>query len=137
MDPHTPHQIPIVPGAPQPTPHNEPDIDEEFNEEDYEEDDEDPQAKKKATTWKVGLIVVGLVGLVVACIIGSMQSNSRPTNGYDAKVACENFVKDRLKAPSTADFSHVTYSGGPSTWTVIGAVDAENSFGANGACQDL
>jgi hypothetical protein len=49
---------------------------------------------------------------------------------------CSQFVKDRLKAPASADFAEyrdegtsVTKTG--KTYTVIGYVDAENSFGAN------
>jgi hypothetical protein len=49
---------------------------------------------------------------------------------------CTQFVKDRLKAPATSDFAEyrdegtsVTKTG--KTYTVLGYVDAENSFGAN------
>jgi len=49
---------------------------------------------------------------------------------------CSEFVKDRLKAPASADFAEygaadtaVTKTG--KTYTVLGFVDAENSFGAN------
>ena len=43
---------------------------------------------------------------------------------------CEEWVKAKLKAPSTADFSGQVVSGGPVSWTATGAVDSENSFGA-------
>jgi hypothetical protein len=49
---------------------------------------------------------------------------------------CSQFVKDRLNAPATSDFAEykdegtsVTKQG--KTYTVLGYVDAENSFGAN------
>lgn len=48
-----------------------------------------------------------------------------------AQVVCQQFVEDRLKSPSTADFSdedarHVHGK----RWQVIGSVDSENGFGA-------
>jgi hypothetical protein len=44
-----------------------------------------------------------------------------------AAIACQNLVKDNLRAPSTASFpSFPTVSGD----TIRGAVDAENGFGA-------
>jgi hypothetical protein len=47
----------------------------------------------------------------------------------------ENFIKDQLKAPSTAEFSphgetRVAYNEADDTYTVRGWVDAQNSFGA-------
>lgn len=50
-----------------------------------------------------------------------------------AYIACEDFVEDLLKAPSTADFSGYFGSSVSQTgnrYTVRGTVDAENSFGA-------
>jgi hypothetical protein len=50
---------------------------------------------------------------------------------------CTNFVKDRLKAPATAEFRNyyeedgeVVVTGGPTTYTVASTVDSENGFGA-------
>lgn len=48
-----------------------------------------------------------------------------------AQVVCRDFVEDRLKSPSSADFSdeqskHVRGR----VWSVTGSVDSENSFGA-------
>lgn len=47
---------------------------------------------------------------------------------FEAKTACENQVKDRLKSPSTAKFNSDVTGVGP--FTVTGTVDSENSFGA-------
>ena len=58
------------------------------------------------------------------------QRIGQATDGYDAQVACKDFVRDRLKAPSTADFTSVSHTGSAPTWTVTGTVDADNSFGA-------
>lgn len=71
--------------------------------------------------------VVLLVGMIIAC--GSAPT---PKEGdkYGAIVVCEDFVKDRLKAPSTAEFSEEEATLLAGTWTVNGNVDAENTFGA-------
>jgi hypothetical protein len=60
---------------------------------------------------------------------------SRPKyDEFNASTECERFVKNSLKAPSTAEFAphrqlQITGSGeGP--WRVVGWVDAQNSFGA-------
>lgn len=50
-------------------------------------------------------------------------------SGGAAEVMCQQFVEDRLKAPTTADFD-TAHSGEGPTYTVTGTVDAENSFGA-------
>lgn len=73
------------------------------------------------------LPVILLAAMLIAC-----GSGSKPKNGdkYEAIVWCEDYVKDRLKAPSTADFSDETVASQGRTWTVNGSVDAENSFGA-------
>jgi hypothetical protein len=72
--------------------------------------------------------VVLAIGFLVSMCSGSDDGDSSG-NEYGARSARQNWIKDQLKAPSTADFSDVETSGiGP--WTVTGVVDAENSFGA-------
>ena len=52
-------------------------------------------------------------------------------DGIGARMACEDFVEERLKAPSTAEFTDGTTTGTAAEgWTVTGSVDSENSFGA-------
>lgn len=49
----------------------------------------------------------------------------------DMEIACEQAVKDRLKAPATAKITKdadAVWNG--SAWRYTGAVDAQNSFGA-------
>jgi hypothetical protein len=49
-----------------------------------------------------------------------------------AEITCEKLVTDRLKAPATADFTGVTtYQDTVGDYITKGAVDSENSFGAN------
>lgn len=52
---------------------------------------------------------------------------------FDAQVICEKFVRNELKAPSTAKFagpSETTANNAGATWTVRGWVDSQNGFGA-------
>lgn len=100
--------------------------------------------EKKATSpiSGCGLGCGGLMFLVVVLIlIGAFSGDDGPDDptNFDAQYYCEDFVKDRLRAPSTADFTGTTATGGPVTWSVRGAVDSENGFGAairsNFTCQ--
>lgn len=75
---------------------------------------------------KRGLCVIAAGLLLTAC--GSSEPDE-----YDAYTACENWVEERLRAPSTADFSGVGDSEITKTdagYDVTGYVDAENGFGA-------
>lgn len=62
---------------------------------------------------------------------GGMDQTARDFMAYDA---CKSAVSDQLKAPSTADFQSeldVDYrTTGGNNITVLGWVDAQNSFGA-------
>ena len=46
------------------------------------------------------------------------------------KVACRDWVRDRLKSPSSAKFSGESVRRSGTSYTVTGAVDSQNSFGA-------
>lgn len=80
-----------------------------------------------AKNWQFAGIVA-LVATLVAVL--ALRDPSQAPDGYDATQACRYFVKERLKAPSTAEFSGESQSGSAPRWTVSGSVDAENSFGA-------
>jgi len=84
-----------------------------------------------------GVIAVALAVGAVSCIRslgdGSGSGGGGGRNEGMAKVMCDHFIKDRLKAPSSADFSGIfstTITGSGDDYTVVGTVDAENSFGA-------
>lgn len=51
-------------------------------------------------------------------------------NEGSARLECQDFVKRLLKSPSTAHFSETSSTGENPAWTVRGAVDSDNSFGA-------
>lgn len=81
----------------------------------------------KAVLWAAG-IVFGL--FVIAQLLPEPVHNT----ALDACVNVQMAVKDRLKAPSTADFSNcpdatTTFKAGDTTY-VTGYVDSENGFGA-------
>lgn len=93
---------------------------------------------KKSSEDKVGFAVKLGAALAVILFVGwcsvETQGNMAETDangdGAGAEAACRQFVEQRLKSPSTADFSSetATQDSGPN-WTVTGIVDSENSFG--------
>lgn len=76
------------------------------------------------------LVIATLVGIgILATGCGSNEDDGG--GEYGARDVCEQFVEDRLKAPSTADFSNTDASKtSDGSWTVAGDVDSENGFGA-------
>ncbi|MEV0644160.1 hypothetical protein AB0I28_02740 [Phytomonospora sp. NPDC050363] len=91
----------------------------------------DAQAEK-AKLVAMGIAVLSVVIICVWCVVGSLSGGDEDSDSSAmAEIMCEEFVADRLKAPSTADFSGAsTVAVGASTYKVTGAVDAENGFGA-------
>jgi hypothetical protein len=78
------------------------------------------------------LIGIGLLGILLGPLIGG---SSEPINmQVDVTMACEDFVKARLKSPGSAKFSDTlpqeVYSMPDGSYSVISWVDAQNSFGA-------
>jgi hypothetical protein len=77
------------------------------------------------------ILLGGLTAIaLVACSAspsGYSKSSQGDTGAYNA---CKTYVKGQLKAPSTASFADHSVTHNGSTYTVAGAVDAENSFGA-------
>jgi len=82
----------------------------------------------------IGILVLALAAL--AC--GGGGGKPRPDKGdtIGACVVCEEFVKNSLVAPKTAEFPACSKMkiekvyGTVDTWTVIGYVDAQNRMGA-------
>lgn len=95
-------------------------------------DSTSPPAKKPSgCLWSfLGIAAfVIVVGLGFSSCGGS-DSDDAPS-AYEARMQCERWVKDKLKAPATAEFSGaVETSTGTNSWTITGNVDAENGFGA-------
>lgn len=89
---------------------------------------------QKATRSQIGCgclaVFIGL--FVVVGLFGNSKPASDDTD-IDACVMAQDFVKDRLKAPATADFSSCSDGSATKngeTWTVTGYVDSQNGFGA-------
>lgn len=87
-------------------------------------------------TDRKSLIALGIAVLLAVAVVGGLLLIDRAggfggddRSGY-VKTACRDWVKDRLKAPASADFSEEAVSRNGESYVVTGAVDAENSFGA-------
>lgn len=89
----------------------------------------------------LNLMLFFLVILIVAFYLfltSRTPSTPKPTEDpatpIDAVIMCEQFVKDNLKAPKTADFQNIYQAEStettPDSFTVKSYVDSENSFGA-------
>lgn len=69
----------------------------------------------------------------MAAVLLLAACSGGPAPEDQAADACQGFVSDRLKAPSTAEFTEVVAvreKGTANGWTALGVVDAENAFGA-------
>lgn len=109
--------------------------DDEFEDDEPDEDvepadDQRQKARSKGVTW----LVLGVAVVAACCIGGVVKGCGGGGSPQDEKVSaisgCEELVKDRLKAPSTAEFSNEAADGGDGSYVVDGDVDSENSFGA-------
>lgn len=94
---------------------------------------------RKLESDKLGarIIAVLLIGLAIWSQIYTPSTNieeeSKQDNSMQAYVYCEDWVKDRLKAPSTADFPTLplkVVKEGNDKYLVYSYVDAQNGFGA-------
>jgi hypothetical protein len=100
----------------------------------------DPPTTQKLAAQKrngaIGALVVVAIGiaLVIGMVTGdSTDESSGEDLSFGAMDVCEQFVSERLKAPSTADFEYVDpddVARSGSRFTIVSAVDAENGFGA-------
>lgn len=87
------------------------------------------KSDKKSIPW----VTIGIVSAVlVICISSFAKGSGEPEDlTYQAEGHCEDWVKEKLKAPASADFTTTsTVGAGQGPWTFAGTVDADNSFGA-------
>ena len=98
---------------------------------------------EKPSRWplwvRAALYLTAAVTIIFACV--SMLTNpgtdgtgqrARDPNEVDAYIACQHFVKDRLRAPGTAEFPFITeieWAKDGSLWGFEGYVDSENALG--------
>jgi hypothetical protein len=84
----------------------------------------------------VGCLTVVLVLVVISGVIAGISAfvhHGPGDQSFQAYDACQGFVKDRLKAPATANFESLmdaSVSRVGQEYTVTAYVDAQNSFGA-------
>lgn len=84
----------------------------------------------------VALVVVAIVAAAgiastVTLLVARSGTGAPKTNPKDfAILACEDSLRSTLKSPSTAKFSNENAVASGSQYTVTGAVDAQNGFGA-------
>lgn len=78
----------------------------------------------------MAVVLFALVVVVrIALSAGDGKDDDYNSNtSYEAIARCREAIKERLNAPSTAEFQSTAT--GSATWTVVGTVDAENGFGA-------
>lgn len=89
-----------------------------------------PAKKSGSTSLGCLGIVVVVIGAAVACsVLGGSDGDDAPSD-FEAEYQCQEWAREKLQAPSTAEFSDTTSTGGPASWQVSGTVDAENGFGA-------
>lgn len=92
-------------------------------------------AKRPSTQkwWAIGGIgAIAALAVVAAVVTGSGPDSPDAPTALEARNQCQEWAKERLKSPSTADFSGVTEeSTGEGSWTISGDVDSENGFGAS------
>lgn len=89
-----------------------------------------PPSGKKKPLWPWWLGLAG--GVIVISVIAGLSTGGNDDydsdTSYEAIAQCEAAIREKLKSPSTAEFDSTATGSG--TWTVVGTVDAENSFGA-------
>lgn len=90
-----------------------------------------PSGPKKPhpIAWVVMSACLVMLAAVIWVSIANGDGDDYDVNNSAVAIRhCEDAIKERLKAPSTAEFDST--AAGSGTWTVTGTVDAENSFGA-------
>lgn len=87
-----------------------------------------PKGMSQGQAVGIGVTAAAMIGLAI--YVGADDSSSTDGSAY-VKVACRDWVKDRLKSPGSADFSSEVATHEGARYTVRGAVDSDNSFGAS------
>jgi hypothetical protein len=92
-----------------------------------EDSDSPGQHRDNRLAWVLAAVVIAIVA---GCSVLMTTNGSKPDPAFDAGRVCREFVKERLKAPASADFGSPTVLPAAGGWQVTNTVDAENSFGA-------
>jgi hypothetical protein len=98
----------------------------------------DPKHTRKNIGCMIGFVLFCLFFIGVGLVLNATLPKSAAMNTTNRFAACDmaqDFVRDRLKAPSTAQFascggSDTTITHNSDDWAVTSWVDAQNGFGA-------
>jgi len=93
------------------------------------------KAKDQKNNQASGIGCLALIVIVFVIGLLTYDQKENPETGREtlAFIHCQNFVTQRLKAPSTADFPHLdrkSWKIDENTFAIQAYVDAQNSFGA-------
>lgn len=98
------------------------------------QDELNKDAKKAAKGCGLGCLGIILVAVLLTVLL-SFCEGDRTVDKYNADVFAEDFVKEKLKSPSSAKFASTSEKTikevETNVWEVSGWVDSENSFGAS------
>lgn len=84
---------------------------------------------RKRSQWVELGVAAGLLAVIGACT--AISSAGGGDQSAYVKVACRDWVKERLKSPASAEFSDESVErDGDDGYVVSGAVDSQNGFGA-------
>ena len=98
-----------------------------------------PKDEKKKPNAAVGCLLLIVIAVIIGVIVSLSGGDDGGSGGspaedkgdkIGAQVVCEDFVERQLKSPGSAEFSEEKVTGAHPEFTVKGAVDSENSFGA-------
>lgn len=81
------------------------------------------------TSWPRAVMGFVVITVVSVWLFNSCSRPHEPSS-TEAGLVCEQFVKDRLKSPSTASFSGTAAYGIGGGYSATTTVDSQNSFGA-------
>lgn len=83
------------------------------------------------TAITLGIAFIAIFSLV-RCNSGKGGDSTSVDESSMAHIQCKEFVRDQLKAPSSADFAFLDYSAsnlGGNQFVIRSTVEAQNSFG--------
>lgn len=98
----------------------------------HESQQPDNRQRHNKLTPKHIFLAIGIPFVLVAggcfALLATGDGGGNPEG--ESVVACQQAVKERLKAPGTADFQAGARETMADRWQVVGSVDAQNGFGA-------
>lgn len=86
------------------------------------------------TALKLGGVVLAFIA--ISKMTGCLEKDPNADESIMAAIQCKDFVQDKLKSPSTAEFQSASSAKimrpypDQQKYTVLSYVDAQNSFGA-------